>query len=253
MNSTNELEKREKELNDILKESDNRLKKLPTGKLKVINKNGRSYYYLRKDGKDSVGKYISRNNIDKAKKIAQRDYELMVRKAVIKEMDAISLYSKAMPEQTYEDVYDKLIYGRKILVTPHFIPEEPYEKLYFEEDTAEHFTDRGERVRSKSEVIIANALNQVGIPYKYECPAYLGKKKIYPDFTIMKMPGRKEIYWEHLGMLDDPSYLSKNLDKLESYEENGIFLGDNLILTRETSDSPLNTKQVWRTIEHYLL
>ena len=177
-------------------------------------------------------------------------------------MNSTNELEKREKEQTYEDVYDKLIYGRKILVTPHFIPddvflekwlEEPFEKLYFEEDTAEHFTDRGERVRSKSEVIIANALNQVGIPYKYECPAYLGKKKIYPDFTIMKMPGRKEIYWEHLGMLDDPSYLSKNLDKLESYEENGIFLGDNLIITRETSDSPLNTKQVWRTIEHYLL
>ncbi len=69
----------------------------------------------------------------------------------------------------------------------------------------------------------------------------------------MKMPGRKVVYWEHLGLLDDPEYITRNLEKIDCYEENGIFLGDNLIITRETSEKPLNMKQVRRLIEHYLL
>ena len=61
------------------------------------------------------------------------------------------------------------------------------------------------------------------------------------------------VYWEHLGLLDDPEYIARNLEKIDCYEENGIFLGDNLIITRETSEKPLNMKQVRRLIEHYLL
>lgn len=46
-------------------------------------------------------------------------------------------------------------------------------------------TDNKERVRSKSELNIANALYKYGIPYKYECPLRLSNGKvIYPDFTI---------------------------------------------------------------------
>ncbi|WP_051200662.1 hypothetical protein [Butyrivibrio sp. XPD2002] len=262
MNIRKEFEKRENELNAVLTECDNRLKKMPEGKLKVITKKGKPYYYFRKDGNDASGTYIRRKNLDKARKLAQRDYEIQVKKALSDEMMALSLYSKAMPEKTYEHVYDEMIYGRKILITPHFLPDEvfvekwlaePYEPLNFDGDLAEHYTDCGERVRSKSEVLIANALNKEGISYKYECPLFLGNKKLYPDFTIMKMPGRKVVYWEHLGLLDDAEYIARNLEKIDCYEENGIFLGDNLIITRETSEKPLNMKQVRRLIDHYLL
>lgn len=34
-------------------------------------------------------------------------------------------------------------------------------------------TDKGERVKSKSELTIANALYRSKIPYKYECPIIL--------------------------------------------------------------------------------
>ncbi|WP_026661177.1 hypothetical protein [Butyrivibrio sp. AC2005] len=257
-----EFDEREKELKAILEKCDRTINDLPVGSLKIIHKKGNPYYYIRGNGKDIRDKYIQKKEIDTIKKLAQRDYEQKIQKSIKKEMTAISRYSKSMPDITYEEVYDHLVSGRKILITPHFLPDdifletwlsEPYEPLYFEEGTAEHYTNKNERVRSKSEVMIANALSKAGIPYKYECPTFLGKQKIYPDFTIMKMPQRKIIYWEHLGLLDDHDYLSKSMHKLDNYESNGIFLGDNLIITRETSDRPLNTKHVLRLIEHYLL
>lgn len=43
--------------------------------------------------------------------------------------------------------------------------------------------------------IIADKLNNLGIPYRYEYPMILeGNIRIHPDFTILKMPERKEVY-----------------------------------------------------------
>ena len=53
---------------------------------------------------------------------------------------------------------------------------------------------------------------------------------MYPDFTILKMPEREEVYLEYLGMLDDEKYMDMVMYKLNTYEKNGIYLGVNLLL-----------------------
>ena len=93
-----------------------------------------------------------------------------------------------------------------------------YEGLPFKEDSPELYTDRGERVRSKSEVIIANLMAKENIPYKYECPLYLnGFGTVHPDFTALNVRERKEYYWEHLGMMEDPEYSEKAVRKISAY------------------------------------
>lgn len=48
-------------------------------------------------------------------------------------------------------------------------------------------TDRGERVRSKTEKIMADYFYRKGIEYKYEQPIYLkGLGTVYPDFSGRK-------------------------------------------------------------------
>ena len=72
-------------------------------------------------------------------------------------------------------------------------------------DMCMFYTSKGERVRSKSEVIIADVLNREGVPYRYEYPIYIkGIGKIYPDFTVLNIGIRKEMIWDHFGMMDDP-------------------------------------------------
>ena len=120
-----------------------------------------------------------------------------------------------------------------------------YEGLPFKEDSPELYTDRGERVRSKSEVIIANLMAKESIPYKYECPLYLnGFGTVHPDFTALNVKKRKEYYWEHLGMMDDPSYVHKALNKINTYIRNGYIPGKNLLLTFESKAIPLNMRNV---------
>ena len=57
---------------------------------------------------------------------------------------------------------------------------------------------------------------------------------MYPDFTILKMPERREVYLEHFGMLDDESYLENVLCKISTYERSGIYPGVDLFVTYET-------------------
>ncbi|WP_436778198.1 ATP-binding domain-containing protein [Yinghuangia sp. YIM S09857] len=70
-----------------------------------------------------------------------------------------------------------------------------------------HITGGGVMVRSKNEVIVASILDDL-LPgqWAYEQPL-LGKDGVCrpPDFTIQGTDGRT-VYWEHLGMLDLPSY-----------------------------------------------
>ena len=72
--------------------------------------------------------------------------------------------------------------------------------------------------------------------------------EIYPDFTILDVRNRREIYLEHFGLMDDPDYVDNVMYKLNTYERNGIFLGVNLFITHETSKAPLNS----RTLDKYL-
>ena len=128
-----------------------------------------------------------------------------------------------------------------------------YEGKGFRMDLPELYTAKGERVRSKSEVMIADLLNKEAIPYRYEYPLYLkGFDLVYPDFTVLNVKKRKEIYWEHFGMMDDSEYVEKAMKKITVYAQNGIFPGINLIVTFETRKTPLNQKMAMLVIKEYL-
>ena len=129
----------------------------------------------------------------------------------------------------------------------------PYEPKYINNDIPTHITAKGEHVRSKSEEIIANTLNRLNIPYKYECPLLFDNGDIrYPDFTILDVKRRKEYYYEHFGMMDDPQYFVSFVNKIKLYETNGILPGKNLIMTFETLYFPINTQYIEHTIMSYI-
>ena len=74
---------------------------------------------------------------------------------------------------------------------------------------------------------------------------------IHPDFTVLNVRTRKEIYFEHLGMMDDEVYREEALKRILAYEKNGIFPGDRLVLTHETLKSPVNSRMIEKVILHY--
>jgi len=85
-----------------------------------------------------------------------------------------------------------------------------------------HRTANGEMVRSKSEVIVADTLLRLGIPYTYEETLVMpdGTQR-QPDFTIRR-PDGVTVYWEHLGMLGLAGYRADWEAKVKWYAEHGI-------------------------------
>lgn len=84
-------------------------------------------------------------------------------------------------------------------------------------------TRRGELVRSKSEVIIANLLHDRGLDYRYEQPLRgLDGSTKYPDFTIDQVETGLRVFWEHLGLLTDPGYSARWERKLDWYRAQGV-------------------------------
>lgn len=199
--------------------------------------------------------------------MAQREYD----EKLIPSLERVVSKLKEI-ETIYDDgilgnCFQKMCNARKKLVAPFIEPidmkinrfmNEMYEPSIFEEDDkTEFYTLRNERVRSKSEIIIADELYRYEIPYRYEMPLILenwGKSVIFrPDFTVMNKKNGKIYIWEHFGMMDNPEYIEKSIRKLDVYEKNGFFLGVNLLLSHETSKVPLSRIVLDSYIDYYLL
>lgn len=109
-------------------------------------------------------------------------------------------------------------------------------------------TISGLMVRSKSELTIANELIHQGIEFSYEKELEIGGKKKLPDFTFVDAGG-DAIIWEHLGMLNVPSYKCAWERKLDFYEANGYHLGENLFTTEDTEQGGLDSTDIIKTID----
>ncbi len=116
-----------------------------------------------------------------------------------------------------------------------------------------HKSLSGEKLRSKSEVIIANALFMNHIPYRYECELNLGEVSLYPDFTILHPVTHELYYWEHFGLMHNPDYRNNTSQKLKLYIENRIYPSEHLITTFESDTLPLDSERIQHLIEQFFL
>ena len=250
-------------LKQIIEEKKNALVNAPEGIINIAKSGSRTQYYMKKNSKDTKRKYMKKSEMPIVEKICQKEYDQQVLAVAEKELSQLERLARNYPKQTYENIYATLNGCRKALVWPVVISEEDfihqwenteYKRKSFQDNTTEYYTDKGERVRSKTEILIANALKKHNVPYRYECPLYLnGYGWIHPDFTVLNVRNRKEYYWEHLGMMDDLEYVERALKRIDMYEKNGYFTGESLLLTHETLKSPINSRSIEIMILKYFL
>lgn len=127
-----------------------------------------------------------------------------------------------------------------------------YKKKYYEQNLI-HKTRRGELVRSKSEVIIANELDHAGIPYEYEKELVLENDGMrIPDFTIEDAETGKCFYWEHCGMLGDAEYARRWEEKKKLYVQHGIVEDVNLIVSKDDLNGGIDSAAISVLIKKYL-
>lgn len=224
----------------------------PDGRLRIAHKRGTEQYYLVSEDSDNLGKYISKKNADLIRSLAQKDYACKTINYMKKKKKMLESMRDMVVSFDDDKIYNKLNDSRKKLISPYYIPDDDYIKNWlsesfetkaFEEEEPEILTERGERVRSKSEKIIADKLLMLGVPYKYEHPIVLiGVGTVYPDFTLLDIKKRENVLLEHFGMMDNPTYCENAIRKINSYQKNGYYEGENILYTFETLKNPINIK-----------
>ncbi len=250
---------------NVLHEVEKRLKtykNLEPGSVRMAMSHGCPQYYIKRPGKDKE-EYIPTIEKEKVHLLAQRDYEEKVRKELLRMKSRLSKFIAGYDPQAVDNIYERMCDTRKNLVEPVVLTEKMYIEKWMEEhkgcentfgEATEFKTLRGEYVRSKSEKILADYFYANHIPYQYEPRFELyDYRNKYPDFVLLNVRKRKTIYWEHLGRVGEMDYAIRNFGKLMDYEKNGLILGDNLIVTLETQERPLDIKNVEEKVRLFLV
>lgn len=231
----------------------------PVEKLHITTRGRNKSYYIRADSSEKKGTYINKKEMRRVYALAQNTYDYTLcmnakgeRKILKRLYDHVS---------KYKDDKEKMDSKFRNLISPLYLEDKEYieewENVSYERkeiiSDSEFYTIKGERVRSKSEVLIADALNRRGIAYHYEYPIVVNGRTIHPDFHCLKVSSRKEVIYEHFGMMDSPEYVTNVMLKINTYEAAGLKMGEDYIFTMESASMPLSTRAVERIIDRYLM
>ena len=188
------LRKRRNELRKIIKKTESSVKRAPDGILKYGRRKNTFEYYW-KGPRAGRYSYIPKKNRKFAAALAQKGYDEKVLRLARQEVELISKLIKTCEADAIDGAYDNCPEGRKLLIEPVRPSDDEFREewnkqpsclLGFGENDPEFYTKRGERVRSKSEVLIANTLYGYGVDYLFECEIRLpGYGTANPDTRPM--------------------------------------------------------------------
>ncbi len=212
------------------------LQSLPPGRLTCRTVRGHCYYSI--ECRDAEGvrhsTAVPKEEVEQAKHVFERKKYLEESIRIFR--DHMKLQEKAYPE------FKELNY---VLPANNFAPDpqKPYR------------TYKGDYVRSKSELIIANELYINQISYEYEKPLLLKgtSKPIHPDFTIYTPRENLMVLWEHCGLMNDITYRSNWDWRKQLYAESGISEWQkNLIVTYEAQGGDFSVEDIQQHIARLL-
>lgn len=205
--------------------------------------------------------YLNSEDRELLKQLVQKSYDrscLVAARKIEKRGPVNGTYCLAELVRIYERLSEK----RQGLVNPYVMPTEEYVRRWnaVEYDMftgypqgKRYVTNTGVDVRSKSEMMIGNLLTDLGYSYRYEMPVDLpiGVQE-YPDFMILDHYTREVILYEHFGRMDEESYRTRNLRKINYYLECGYRVGIDFMFSFESDTVAFNYRNVERTLTDFL-
>ncbi len=255
---------REKEL-QIARTLRKRLSSAPDGKLLVACSNGRTQFYCRTGAGTGGRTYLPKKNPEALRLLVQKKYEeallsisennLNIWNDVISSLQkgldpesamleipvSLQPYIAAPFSSTADFVEQWLVDGKKQVGRKgEWQAGRDGQHGDWHPENLVYSTDNGERVRSKSEMMIANLLFAMRLPYQYEKPLHLNSKTVFPDFTILDTASRTEVYFEHFGLMDQEDYRAAALLKIVNYEKAGFMAGKDFLFSFESERVPFD-------------
>lgn len=267
---TEELNNELSKLRKIKKQAEFDIEKAPKGKLRIAQATKHPIYYYRENKKDRLGTYIKASERDMARALAQKGYAEDVLKNINKQINLLDALLRSYENMNLKTHHLQYNQARQALISSYEISDEEYAQKWYEETSAKiaYFkelkqlegentseiktftTANGEIVKSKSEVIIADTLLRLGIPYQYELPFEQNGRVVFrPDFTVLNIKRRKQVYIEHFGRMGEEEYRKSFFWKMSNFSNMGILQGKNLLMTFEDYDNSFDIADYIKDIE----
>lgn len=205
---------------------------------------------------------ISTKNRELAGTLMQKKYQEACLQDLYAEQRALEAFLKKYEHYTSKVEYllQKPAYKKMLISAMKPLSQEladwasePYVKNPSYPEQLRHPCFSGHVVRSKSEVLIDQALFSHQIPFRYECQLKLGEVTVFPDFTLRHPQTGEFFIWEHFGKMDVSSYAQNAFQKMQLYAICGYIPTINLITTFETKEHPLTFKEIEDIIQKYFL
>lgn len=260
---TQTLRQRQKEIEEVLAEIDERMPPPVEGALRITHSNGKPRFY---QCTESGRRYLKKSESIIAESLANRAYLSDLRDLYVEENESLDRFLACYRQPDSFKLLHSLNPERQKLVIPFDRTDEEfaaawkstmrrrYKLAVNSYDVGDRLTAQDNtKVRSKSELFLANLFIQFKIPYFYELPLQLGNRVVFPDFTLLNVRKRKTYYWEHLGMLGDEDYAAAAVNKLLQYEQNNLYENVDLLLSFESGSAPISTAAAEKKIKRFLL
>ena len=266
------LKETSKELAQLTETIDKQPLMKTEGSLVTRHIQGKTRMYQRRTG--SNDKYLGADDRKLTILLAQKAYAQRLSKAAMREKEqldsCVEVLESGIDKSGMDSADIDLVYGRlpdhiRANTGPSQVTDDGFAERWQKEEYQNRWmksnfsyeTPRGEKVRSKSEWMIACMLAEAGVPYRYEEIVPLNAMFgvfLHPDFTVLNKRTRKVYYWEHFGRMSDPEYIENSfMPKMNDYYNFDFLPGDKLLMTFESKGHPLDTTSVKRLIERFLL
>lgn len=226
------------------------LKIAPEGSLFARYYKGKykQYYHRTRDRRN--GKYLGSDDEVLIRALAQKRYDSTALIKVETQIDQVKAILENASNEAVSSIIQEIPEWCRPLIVPLELSDEDYIKKWKKDNPGyqndypfygEYYTSGLERVRSKTEALLAEMFSARKIPYVYEPKLVLPDGTVFiPDFILLNVRTRMTYVEEHFGMMSNPEYAEKAINKISLYEKNGYYPGINLLLTFETERQPLN-------------
>lgn len=222
-----------------------------------VMKNGKRYFGIR-ENRNGIKKetYISADN-PLISEVANSQFS----KTALSQITTIGKYAEKLTDSIQKlntiqrSYYHKYGPALNKAFYPNEIRAQEWAKESYETNTHHYENEifyeskKGDLVRSRAELFIADMLFSMKISYRYECKLDLNDGIIFPNFTIMHPENGEIFFLEYFGMMSNPTYAQACIRKINRYANNGICLGDKLLAAFESAEQPLNTVALRKMIE----
>ena len=245
-------------LRDLRIVCEEKLCSLPGGFLRADVKKGRNYYYHSVNGTEVC---LGRRDLRLVEELKERKLAEETLKVIMADEKCLEDALETLKSFAPEDIYVNLPMsyrkegeaGGGIITDGETWASAPYVKKssYDRYEDPPQLTMKGDYVRSKSELNIANMMYMKGIPYRYEEVTELCGETIAPDFAAYRKSDGKVLFLEHFGMMYSRKYRDDFAWKVHLYIKAGYMPYRDVFFTFEDLDGSIDTQFVDYLLETY--